>query len=121
MATATETKVNPMGKPAAAPVAAAAPTTTAKPQVTGAELAANARKGRKLVDPNETPEQSFKRLTEPRVTKALRSIQLLRNLSRFKPSDAHRDKVFSTIKRALLVAEESWKSNEIKTDEGFKL
>lgn len=119
MATATETKA-PMK-----PVATAAPTAApAKPATsfTRADLAANARKGRKLVDPNETPEQAFKRLTEPRVTKALKAIKLLQNLSRFKPSDAHRDKVFGTLKTALVVAETSWKAQEAKAEaEGFKL
>lgn len=118
MATATETKTpvkpTPMGNASTIPV-------PVKPSVTGAELAANARKGRKLVDPNETPEQNFKRLTEPRVTKALKAIKLLQNLSRFKPSDAHRDKVFSTLKTALVVAETSWKAQEAKADTGFKL
>ncbi len=119
MATATETKpASPMGKTTAVAGAATAP----KPPVTGAQLATTARAGRKLVDPNETPEQAFKRLTEPRVTKALKALKLLQNLSRFKPSDAHRDKVFGTLRTAMLAAEASWKVQEAKAEaEGFKL
>lgn len=117
MSTSAVNKQNPM-TPAKGP----SPTATIAPAATaGAAKAAVARKGRKLVDPNETDEQQFKRLTEPRVTKALRVMRQLKNLSRFKPSDAHRDKVFGAIRSALLVAETSWKGVAEKKDEGFSL
>lgn len=114
----TKAPVSPMGKAAAAPATSAAASTGFTPTAT---TAAKARMGRKLIPKDETPEQAFKRLTEPRVTKALRSLQLLKNLSRFKPSDAHREKVFGAIKAALTACELSWKSQEAKSGEGFKL
>lgn len=94
--------------------------TAAPATVSGADKAAKARKGRKLVPENETPAQTFKRLTEPRVVKALKCIKQLQNLSRFKPEDAHREKVFTAIRAALVVAEQSWKG-ATPASEGFSL
>lgn len=94
-------------------------TSTASSHPVG-DKAARARAGRKEVPKDETPEQTFKRLTEPRVMKALKVVKQLQNMSRFKPSDAHREKVFGVIRAALTVAENSWKGTATAS-EGFSL
>lgn len=104
-------------KPASVPTA---PASTAPAPVATAATAAKARAGRKLVPENETDEQAFRRLTVPRVEKALKACKQLQNLSRFKPSEAHREKVFSAIRAALTLAETSWKGST-PTAEGFSL
>jgi hypothetical protein len=96
---------------------ASAPTATT---VANANLA-KARKARKTIDPNETPEQSFKRLCESRVTKLLKQIRQVKHLARLKPSEAYRAKVFGTISEALKVAHDSWKGNGAVESEGFQL
>lgn len=106
--------------PAKSPVPSTASASTPSTVTAGAAKAATARAGRKLVDPNETEEQTFRRLTVPRVEKALKACKQLQNLSRFKPSDAHREKVFTAIRAALVLAEQSWKGAQ-PAGEGFSL
>lgn len=58
---------------------------------------ANARKGRKPVDPDETREQKLARLGNARVTKAIKSIGLVGNLATYKPTDAQIDKIITAL------------------------
>lgn len=95
------------------------PSATTFPAATAA-TAAKARSGRKPVDPNETPEKTFKRLCQPRVTKMLKQAKAIRNLSRFKPEEKYREKVFAAIREAVNLAETAWKGNE-SIEEGFQL
>jgi hypothetical protein len=81
-----------------------------------------ARAGRKAVPKNETQEQTFKRLVEPRVTKLLKTVKQLKSLARFKPTEAQRVKVFTAVAESLKAAEISWKaSTEKLAEEGFKI
>jgi hypothetical protein len=109
---------SPMGTNKSAPVAGAA---VAGAAVAGAAAPPVKKPTRvKTVDPNETPEAAFRRLTVPRVENTLKRIKQLRNLSRFKPSAEHREKVFKTLRDALIVAENSWRGGEVAS-EGFTL
>lgn len=110
--------------PTPAPAAKTQPAPT-QPQTEfkpSAETAKVARSGRKKVPKDETPEQSFKRLVEPRVTKLLKSLKHIKNLARFKPTEAQRVKVFAAIREALTVAETSWKNDDVSIQEkGFTI
>lgn len=93
---------------------------TATTPVHNAATAEKARSGRKLVDPNETPEKTFKRLCEPRITKLLKQCLMVRRLNRFKPTEAQREKVFKAIREAVNIAETAWKGTE-QLEDGFQL
>lgn len=115
-------QINPTSaKPApavATPVTAPTPTPAPTPQTDQMKKARSARTKR---PENETQEQTFKRLVEPRVTKLLKVIRQVRLLARFKPTEAQRKKVFDAIDESLTAAQTAWKGNVEVEKEKFQL
>jgi hypothetical protein len=61
------------------------------------------------------------RLGTARTAKALKAIQQLKNLARFKPSENQRKKVFTAIKDAVESAHTAWEGNKATESDGFVL
>ena len=60
------------------------------------------------------------RLGTARVSKALKAIQQIKNLARFKPSESQRNKVFGALKNAIESAHSAWEGTS-STTEDFSL
>jgi hypothetical protein len=94
--------------------------TNAAPSSTSA-IMEKARSGKKKAPENETPEQTFKRLIEPRVTKLLKGYKQVRNLARFKPTEDQRKKIFGALSEAHSMTVKAFESTAPITEQGFQL
>lgn len=77
--------------------------------------------GKKRAPENETPEQMFKRLGEPRVTKLLKTFKQIRNLARLNPPAEYKSKVFKAIENAYEQTRVAFDATSVKQDDGFTL
>jgi hypothetical protein len=78
-------------------------------------MATKTRKTRKATAPaNETPEQRFKRLANPRVNAALKRIQLIGNLAGpgYGSTDEQREKIIDALTQAVSVINDKFKKNK---------
>lgn len=78
------------------------------------------KRGRKPVDPNETPEQKFQRLAKHRVTRCIKVIRGLGNLggAGYKSTDYQREKIReilnSELEAAMARMERAKQSSEVE-------
>jgi len=72
----------------------------------------------KGANPNETPEDKFKRIANLRVPNAIKKIKLLGNLSAsaYKSSDEQVDKIVASLRQAVDEVESKFKKSGKKTD-----
>lgn len=79
------------------------------------------RKERVKVDPNETKEQKFIRLTRQRMNKILPAIGNLENLARYPHTDAQADKILTALQSAVNSVQRAFTAKSETRKESFEL